>query len=77
MTVADTITSVVASIQHPEWRISFDIDGQAAIDRRISLLNELADSRVMFLSYHNDFPGLGHIFRQGEEFGLLNVRYQF
>lgn len=77
MQVGDALVSDVANIQNPEWELSFDVDRQGGIATRFSLLKELADSGMLFLSYHNDFPGLGRIFRQGSGYGLSHARYQF
>lgn len=74
---ADVLVWDVFSIQHPDWEISFDMDGTTGVDARFALLEELAQSGTLFLSYHNDFPGLGHITREGEGYGLKLVKYQY
>lgn len=77
MNIGDILLWDVFSIRHPEWPISLDTDSEAGIATRFSVLNELADSKMMFLSYHNNFPGLGYIYRQGEGYGHLPIRYEF
>lgn len=76
MQTGDTFIVEVLSIQHPDWRYLFDGDKEAGIATRLSFLKELADSGMMILAYHNDFPGLGRIYRQSTGYGLRSTRYQ-
>lgn len=77
MAVGDAIVWDVFNVQHPEWRMTYDGDGKEGIATRFSILQELADTGMKILSYHNDFPGLGNIFRQGSGYGFKPSRYQF
>ncbi|GMH36753.1 hypothetical protein BSKO_04626 [Bryopsis sp. KO-2023] len=77
MFVGDVLVFDLFSIERPEWRMLFDNNRDAAVGSRFSLLNELADSRMQFLSYHSDFPGLGHISRNRHGYSNRPSRYQF
>lgn len=77
MHAADVLVWEVFSIQHPDWELTFDMDGPTGTVARLALLEELAETGGMFLSYHNDFPGLGHIKREGQGYGFKPVKYQF
>lgn len=75
--VGDVLVWDLFSIGRPEWRMAFDTDQDEGIKARFSLLNELADSGMRFLFYHNDFPGLGHVSRDSGGFTYKQSRYQF
>lgn len=77
MTTADVLLWEAFSIQQPEWRLVFDTDSDQAIATRFTLLRELADSGMMFHSYHTGFPSLGRIFRLGDGYGLRQETYFF
>lgn len=58
----------VGPLQFPEPRIgiTYDTDGEAAVSRRLSLLEKLADTSVLVAGAHLSFPGIGRI-RRGME----------
>lgn len=52
-------------LAHLDWHFGFDSDGAAAGETRRRVLQECADSQILTLFYHLDFPGLGTVARAG------------
>ena len=52
-------------LQHLDWHFGFDSDGAAAVETRRRVLADCAESQILTLFYHLDFPGLGTITRDG------------
>ena len=47
--------------EHPEWCAVVDIDMEMNIDSRRKLLHKAANEKMLTMSFHFDFPGLGHV----------------
>ncbi len=73
MVVGDTLASRTTVIQHPEWTILGDTNATMAVRTRFDLMDKLADEKTQILSYHNEFPGLGFIVRDGPSFDFSTV----
>ncbi len=65
---ADTVLSPI-HLEHPTWSPSFDSIAQQAIESRHKLGQYAIDNNPLILAYHFDFPGLGHIVKQGDAWG--------
>lgn len=48
-------------INNPEWGFGLEFNSTQAFSTRMPLLDELANNRTLTISYHEAFPGLGHI----------------
>jgi glyoxylase-like metal-dependent hydrolase (beta-lactamase superfamily II) len=57
----DTGNHHVISLQHPEWHLAFDNDGDLATETRIKIYSMVAEQRIKMLGYHFPFPGLGYL----------------
>lgn len=55
------------NLEFPDWYAVYDRDPERAIAARRKLLERAATERLMLLAFHFDFPGLGYISREGEE----------
>lgn len=58
---------------HLDWHFGFDSDGAAAVETRRRVLQECADSQILTLFYHLDFPGLGTVARAGTGYAFTPV----
>jgi glyoxylase-like metal-dependent hydrolase (beta-lactamase superfamily II) len=57
--VGDALTVPAVFFAHPEWKFSFDADGDAAGKKRRMLLDMASASKKLMLGYHWPYPGLG------------------
>ena len=58
--LADLLHSPM-QLAHPEWSAKFDDDTSVSVPTRRALLTQAAESGVLTLFYHLDFPGLGYV----------------
>ncbi len=73
MVVGDTLASRTTLIQHPEWAILSDANTTMASRTRFDLMDKLADEKTQVLLYHDEFPGLGFVVRDGPSFDFTAV----
>ncbi len=73
MVVGDTLPTRTTVIQHPEWVFLSDTNATTAVRTRYDLMDKLADEKTQILSYHEEFPGLGFIVRDGPSFDFSTV----
>ncbi|GMH36632.1 hypothetical protein BSKO_04505 [Bryopsis sp. KO-2023] len=72
----DAVLIDFINVEHPEWKVLFDMNATKAIDTRFKLLGELADTGMETALYHNGFPGVGHVYRDGKGYAFRPVRYE-
>lgn len=58
---ADTANHYVASLQRPDWHVSFDTDKEAGAATRRRVFDMIAADRVPFIGYHMPFPAVGFV----------------
>lgn len=58
---------------HLDWHFGFDSDGEAGVETRRRVLAECADSGILTLFYHLDFPGLGTLARAGDGYAFTPI----
>lgn len=63
--LGDTIFTRTTQVQNPEWSNYADTFPDDAIVDRIALMDKIADGDKMVVLYHDDFPGLGYIKKDG------------
>ncbi len=73
---ADLANHAAWSVERPDWEVRFDMDKEAAIASRKSVLGMLAAERVPFAAYHLPFPGVGYVEADGENFRYIPASYQ-
>lgn len=71
----DTLHVAPVQFEHPDIGLAFDLDGQAAIERRLQLMDDLASSATIVAAPHVAFPGLGHVIRKESAYAWVPVRY--
>ena len=57
---ADTANHFVASLQKPEWEVSFDQDKAMATETRKRVFDQIAEERIPFIGFHMPFPAIGY-----------------
>ena len=73
LVTADAVQNAHISFAHPDWQPRMDMDGgQAAMSRR-RLLDMAATDKLLVLSYHIPFPGLGRVERNGSAFAWVSA----
>lgn len=73
--LGDAISHQFFAVERPEWALTFDLESDAAINTRFSILENAANSRTKVLIYHGEFPGIGHIFKTAIGYGFRPIRY--
>jgi glyoxylase-like metal-dependent hydrolase (beta-lactamase superfamily II) len=65
----DIVHALRVQLQHPEVTAIFDVDQNAAAATRNQLLPKLASEDVVIAGPHMNFPGLGHLRKEGSGYG--------
>jgi glyoxylase-like metal-dependent hydrolase (beta-lactamase superfamily II) len=76
LVLSDTSNHPKLFVRHPEWQPVLDMDGEAAVATRRTLLDRAASDRMLVQGYHFPFPGSGHIVRSGSGFELVPVEWR-
>jgi glyoxylase-like metal-dependent hydrolase (beta-lactamase superfamily II) len=66
--MADVAHRADSGLQHPEWSVIFDFDGEQAIATRKRILSRVAADRTLVMGYHFPFPGLGSVETAGSAY---------
>ncbi|SKA31802.1 MBL fold metallo-hydrolase [Consotaella salsifontis] len=72
----DTANHFVASLQRPDWSVSFDQDKAMAKETRRRVFDMIAEERSPFIGYHMPFPALGYVMKMGEGYHYMPHTYQ-
>lgn len=73
---SDVANHYVFSVGHPDSKVGFDDDKEAAIATRTRVLAEAADSGVLVVGHHMPFPAVGYVERAGEAYRWVPATYQ-
>ena len=73
---SDVANHYVFSVGHPDSKVGFDDDKEAAIATRNRVLAEAADSGVLVIGHHMPFPGIGYVERAETGFRWVPASYQ-
>jgi glyoxylase-like metal-dependent hydrolase (beta-lactamase superfamily II) len=74
---ADTANHFVASLQRPDWHVSFDMDKEQAVATRKRIFDMIAADRIPFTGYHMPFPAVGYVEKQDRGYRYVPASYQF
>ncbi|RKQ96896.1 glyoxylase-like metal-dependent hydrolase (beta-lactamase superfamily II) [Kushneria sinocarnis] len=58
-------------LARPEAGVLFDVEGDQARRTRETLLEEVSEQQQLIAGHHLDFPGVGHIVRDGDGYRFL------
>jgi glyoxylase-like metal-dependent hydrolase (beta-lactamase superfamily II) len=73
--VGDAIFEV--GFDNPGWQNGFEHEPEVAVDVRIALLNEAAETGALLAAAHVAFPSIGHIAKNGENFRFVPVQWDY
>lgn len=73
----DCANHFVASLQRPEWHVSFDQDKEMAVETRKRVFGMLAKERRPFIGYHMPFPAIGYVAAFEPGYRFIPATYQF
>lgn len=73
--VADLIHDDVLLFAHPDWGYGGDTDLPLAARSRRNILQKLVDNKMLVLSYHLPWPGLGHVKHKANHFEWIPKVY--
>ena len=76
MLTADTANHYVASLQRPDWHVSFDMDKEGGAAARRQVFDMIAAERIPFIGYHMPFPAAGFIETLDDGYRFVPVSYQ-
>lgn len=70
----DVFAQGPGNIQNPDWVIVAASSVEESVSSRYRTLDMLADEKVLTVTYHEDFPGLGHVVRTGPAFDWMPLK---
>lgn len=73
--IGDLIHVAAVQLDHPEVTISFDSDQKEAASQRDKVFKEAAKDGALVGASHIQFPGLGHLRKDGKGYEWLPVNY--
>lgn len=73
--VGDAIFEV--GFDNPAWQNGFEHEPELAVDVRIGLLNEAAETGSLLAAAHIAFPSIGHIAKNGNGFRFVPVQWDY
>jgi glyoxylase-like metal-dependent hydrolase (beta-lactamase superfamily II) len=73
--VGDAIFEV--NFDNPDWQNGFEHDPEAAVNVRIALFNEAAETRALLAAAHVAFPSIGHIAKTDKGFRFVPVQWDY
>lgn len=66
--MADLAHRSDSGLQHPDWSVIFDFDGDHAIATRKRILSQVASDQTLVMGYHFPFPGIGYVETAGSAY---------
>ncbi|KAA0183103.1 MBL fold metallo-hydrolase [Cupriavidus gilardii] len=73
--VGDAIFEV--GFDNPAWQNGFEHEPEVAVDVRIALLNEAAETGALLAAAHVAFPSIGHVAKNGGNFRFVPVQWDY
>lgn len=73
--VGDAIFEV--GFDNPAWQNGFEHEPEVAVDVRIALLNEAAETGALLAAAHVAFPSIGHVAKNGGSFRFVPVQWDY
>ncbi|MDT6963313.1 MBL fold metallo-hydrolase [Cupriavidus sp. SZY C1] len=73
--VGDAIFEV--GFDNPAWQNGFEHEPELAVDVRMGLLNEAAETGSLLAAAHIAFPSIGHITKNGNGFRFVPVQWDY
>ncbi|WP_175672723.1 MBL fold metallo-hydrolase [Burkholderia ambifaria] len=73
--VGDAVFEV--NFDNPDWQNGFEHDPEGAVDVRIALFNEAAETGAMLAAAHVAFPSIGHVAKDRDGFRFVPVTWDY
>jgi len=73
----DVVHSAALQFAHPEWTVAFDMDPTLTVQTRKQMLDRAFADKMLVTGAHLDFPGLGHVLRDGDQFRYQAAPWQY
>lgn len=73
---ADTANHYVASLQRPDWHVSFDMDKEGGAAARVKVFDMIAADRLPFIGYHMPWPSVGYVEKMDAGYRYVPHSYQ-
>jgi len=73
--IGDLIHVAAVQFDHPEVTIAFDTDQKEAANARDKVFTEAAQQGALVGAAHIQFPGLGHLTKDGKSYSWTPVNY--
>jgi glyoxylase-like metal-dependent hydrolase (beta-lactamase superfamily II) len=73
--VGDAIFEV--NFDNPDWQNGFEHDPEGAVDVRLALFNQAAETGALLAAAHVAFPSIGHVKKDGENFRFVPVMWDY
>ena len=73
--IGDLIHVAAVQLHQPEVTISFDSDPKSAAPERRQAFDAAARGKYLIGAAHLQFPGLGHVVKQGKGYDFIPVNY--
>ncbi|MEH6629665.1 MAG: MBL fold metallo-hydrolase [Halopseudomonas aestusnigri] len=73
----DVVHFTALQFAHPEWSIVFDSDMELAEKTRRKMLDRVSADKLAVLGSHLEFPGLGHVSRDGDRYSYHQSSWQY
>ncbi|WP_175942199.1 MBL fold metallo-hydrolase [Caballeronia sp. BCC1704] len=73
--VGDAVFEV--NFDNPDWQNGFEHDPEAAVDVRLALFNEAAESGALLAAAHVAFPSIGHVAKTNDGFRFVPVQWDY
>jgi len=61
----------------PDWTVAFDMDPALTVQTRRQMLDRAAADKMLVTGSHLDFPGLGRVHRDGDQFRYQAAPWQY
>ena len=74
--MADTTNHYVASLQRPDWHVSFDTDKEQAAATRRRIFEMAASERIPVTGFHMPFPSVGFVEKTADGYRWVPASYQ-
>jgi len=73
----DVVHATKLQMDHPDWTIAFDVDADMARATRMRVLDMVVADDISVAGMHLDFPGFGHISRNGSAYRFDPVAWDY
>ncbi|WP_238121303.1 MULTISPECIES: MBL fold metallo-hydrolase [unclassified Xanthobacter] len=75
--IQSDVTNIPALfVRHPDWQVTFDMDGDKAAAARRKVYDRLSADKMKVAGYHFPFPGAAYLAKEGDGFRYVPVLWQ-